>query len=78
MELRVLDRQEQEGLAASGKQSHLKFWQFIKSKSRSSSTICDLKWVDGSGKSQSGETDFEKAVALEESLSSTPVDNRKN
>jgi len=70
MELRVLDRKEQDGIAASCKQSPSKFWRFIKNKSRSSSSIGDLKWVDGSGIYQLAETDYDKAVALEGFFSS--------
>ncbi|MFZ2540121.1 MAG: reverse transcriptase domain-containing protein [Oscillospiraceae bacterium] len=69
-ESRRLISQEQNNIAKLSKTNPKKFWQYIKSKSTSSTNIGDLKWVDKNGIERAAETDAEKASALEEFFSS--------
>jgi hypothetical protein len=69
-ETRKAKRSEQDEIAAACRTNPKKFWKYIRSKSKSSNSIGDLKWVDSNGVAHIAETDAQRADALEGFFSS--------
>lgn len=69
-ETRKLIKLEQDNIAVDCKNNPKKFWKYIKSKSKTKTTLGDLKWKDEKGNLNTAETDSDKATALEEYFSS--------
>jgi len=64
-EVRSAYRTEQDEIAAACKNNPKKFWSYVKSKSKTSTSIGDLKWVEQDGTMHIAESDAQKADALQ-------------
>jgi hypothetical protein len=63
-------REEQNLIAEMSKKNPKKFWKYVNKKTKTKSSIADLKWVDSDGQNKIATTDQEKADALEKFFSS--------